>query len=33
MAREGSSRLEVLWGLPHLSLMDMLHATGGGFNP
>jgi hypothetical protein len=29
---EGSSRLEVLWGLPALSLVDMLHATGGGFS-
>jgi len=33
MAREGFFRLEVLWGLPHLSLMDMFHATSGGFNP
>jgi len=33
MAREGSSRFEVLWGLLHLSLVDMLHATGAGSNP
>ncbi len=32
-AREGPSRLGVLWGLhpPPLSLVDMLHVTGGGF--
>jgi hypothetical protein len=29
--REGSSRLEVLSSLPPLSLVDMLHVTGGGF--
>jgi hypothetical protein len=28
---EGSSRLGVLLGLPPLSLVDMLHAIGGGF--
>jgi hypothetical protein len=28
--REGSSRLGVLCGVPSLSLVDMLHATGGG---
>jgi len=33
MIREGSSRLEVLWGSLHLSLVDMFHAIGGGFNP
>jgi hypothetical protein len=31
-AKEGSSRLGVLWGLPPLSLVDMLLATGGGFS-
>jgi hypothetical protein len=32
-AREGSgsSKLEVLWSLPPLSLVDMLHMTGEGF--
>jgi hypothetical protein len=30
-AEEGSSRLGVLWGLPPLSLVDMLHVIGGGF--
>ncbi len=30
-AREGSSRLGVLWGLSPLSLVDMLHMIGGGF--
>jgi hypothetical protein len=31
-AREGSSRLKALSGLPPPSLVDMLHVTGGGFN-
>jgi len=29
-AGEGSSRLGVLWGLPPLSLVNLLHVTGGG---
>ncbi len=29
--REGF-RLGILWGLPPLSLIDMFHASGGGFN-
>jgi len=32
VARKGSSRLGALLGLPTLSLIDMLHATGGGFS-
>ncbi len=30
--REGFFRLGTLWGLPPLSLIDMLHANGGDFN-
>ncbi len=30
--KEGSSRLVVLSSLPRISLIDMLHATGGGFS-
>jgi len=29
-AGEGSSRLGALWGLPPFSLVDSLHANGGG---
>jgi hypothetical protein len=29
-ATEGSSNLAVIWGLFPLSLVDMLHVTGGG---
>ncbi len=31
-AGEGSSKLGVILGLSHLSLVDMLHASGGGFS-
>jgi len=31
-AGEGLSRIGILWGLPPLSLVDMLHGTGGGFH-
>jgi len=31
-AGECSSRLGALWGLPPLSLVDVLHVTNGGFD-
>jgi len=32
ISREGSFKLEGLFGFRHLSLVDMLHAIGGSFN-
>ncbi len=31
-AGDSSSRLGVIWGLPPLSLVNMLHVIGGGFS-
>jgi hypothetical protein len=31
IAKEGSSKIGVLWGLSPLFLIDMVHVIGGGF--